>query len=426
MIEINYTWLGIGTGTLIVLAVIVWAKRVNNTDSLLEASLDSKMSADVAMTQTSIQEQIRQIALIEKDEFTSFYQPVIDCVQEYEQILSGKEIDSRYFETLYKALRKRRSAIFEYGTSEKDSQKRPLWSFALFATLSLRHIVRRLSEYNFQFENRKLNPILSDTRLLARSHATKTNELQSYASSLSNIHLIDKVLDASVIERFNHAGIYSFVVNSVTGFYQERVNPFYSIIEEVESHVGEFEIDEKSVFQQNLRNVLGMIERNTFSVNQIDSLVFEGISYLLIDRNFLWELFRMYAVSVSQPLGKKEFETQLKSVLHIGEEKDKTVTYTVSVEDTKLDNSIEKIGIELSNVIALPYKSVPYYQHSDRRRIEKKVLKRDVVMSDDDRGLAEENDVASPSKKISPRSKARVTNDPADTVGVKDLFSGQQ
>ena len=43
-----------------------------------------------------------------------------------------------------------------------------------------------------------------------------------------------------------------------------------------------------------------------------------------------------------------------------------------------------------------------------------------------DRGLAEENDVASPSKKISPRSKARVTNDPADTVGVKDLFSGQQ
>ena len=82
MIEINYTWLGIGTGTVIVLAVLVWAKRANKTDSLLEVSLDSKISSDVPMTQTSIQEQIRQIALIEKDEFTSFYQPVIDCVQE--------------------------------------------------------------------------------------------------------------------------------------------------------------------------------------------------------------------------------------------------------------------------------------------------------------------------------------------------------
>jgi hypothetical protein len=423
MIENDYTWLGIGTGALFVLAALVWAKRVNKTG---EASPDSRASVDAPLTKMSMQEQIRQIALIEKDEFTSFYQPVIDCVLEYEQILSGKEIDSRYFETLYKALRKRRSAIFEYGSSEKDNQKRALWSFALFATLSLRHIVQRLSEYNFQLENRKLNPLLANTIVLARCHATKTNRLQGYAANLSNIHLIDKVLGASVIERFNHAGIYSFVVNSVTGFYLERVNPFYSIIEEVESHVGEFEIDEKSVFQQNLRNVLGMIERNTFSVNQIDSLVFEGISYLLVDRNFLWELFRMYAVSVSQPLGKKEFETQLKSVLNLGEEKDKAVTYTVSVEDTKLDNSIEKIGIKLSNVIALPYKSVPYYQHSDRRRIEKQVLKRDVVMSDDDRGLAKENDVASPNKKISPRSNARFKNDRTGTVGVKDLFSGQQ
>ena len=425
MIETDYTWLGIGAGTLFVLVALVWAKRDNKIRGVLETSADSKI-ADAPMTQTSIQEQIRQIALIEKDEFTNFYQPVIDSVQKYEQILSAKEINSRYFETLYKALRKRRSAIFEYGSSEKDNQKRALWSFALFASISLRHIVQRLSEYNFQLENRKLNPLLANTTVLARCHSTKTNELQGYSANLSNIHLIDKVLDVSVIERFNHAGIYSFVVNSVTGFYQERVNPFYSIIEEVESHVGDIEIDEKSVFQQNLRNVLGMIERNTFSLNHIDSLVFEGISYLLIDRNFLWELFRMYAVSISQPLGKKEFETQLKSALNLGEEKDKTVTYTVSVENIKLDNSVEKIGIKLSNVIALPYRSVPYYQHSDRRRIDKQVLKRDVVSSDDDRGLAEENDVASPNTKISPRSNARITNTPTDTVGVKDIFSGQQ
>ena len=98
----------------------------------------------------------------------------------------------------------------------------------------------------------------------------------------------------------------------------------------------------------------------------------------------------------------------------------------MSVENIKLDNSVEKIGIKLSNVIALPYRSVPYYQHSDRRRIDKQVLKRDVVSSDDDRGLAEENDVASPNTKISPRSNARITNTPTDTVGVKDIFSGQQ
>jgi len=50
-------------------------------------------------------------------------------------------------------------------------------------------------------------------------------------------------------------------------------------------------------------------------------------------------------------------------------------------------------------VLALPYKTVPYYQFSDRRRIEKQVLKRDVVMSDDGGELAKENDFASPQKK---------------------------
>jgi len=317
MIDISYTWLGIGIGTLLVLAALVWGKWVSKSNLVFEEVVDPKKNITEPAQEISIQVQIRQIALIEKDEFKSFYQPVIDRVQEYEKILSGEKIGSRYFETVYKALRKRRSAIFEFGSSENDKKKGAIWSFALFTTLSLRFIVQRLAEFNFTLDDRQLNPVLVDSRVLARCNVTQRAESKQYAAGLSNIHLIDKVLSTSVIERFNQAGIYSFIVNSVTGIYQERVNPFHSIIEQVESYMGGEEIDEASVFQQNLKRVLSLVERNTFSVNQVDSFIFEGASYLLIDRNFLWELFRMYAVSVSQPMGKKEFEVQLKSVLNL-------------------------------------------------------------------------------------------------------------
>ncbi len=426
MIENYTTWLGIGTGALLVLASLVWSKRVNKSKEALKPSENINPGINAAINNTSKQEQIRQIALIEKDEFIRFYQPVIDCVQRYELIVSGGEVASIYFDTVYKALRKRRSAIFEYGSSENDNKKRALWSFALFSALSIRHIVCRLSEYDFENEGAGINPVLIGEGVLARCNSSRNSQPKCYAADLTNVHLIDKVLAAGVIERLNQAGIYTFIVNSVTGLYQERMNPFYSIIEEVESHVGNIRIDEATVFKQNLQRVLETIQRNTFSKNQIDSLIFEGPSYLLIDRNFLWELFRMYAVSISAPLGKKEFEAQLTSVLNLSEKKGKLTKYTVSIENTKVDNCKDKVGVTLFNMIALPYRKVPYYQHSDRRQIQKQALERDVVISDEDRGLAEESDVASLKSKTVPRTDAGFRNDATASVGVKDLFSDQQ
>ena len=134
----------------------------------------------------------------------------------------------------------------------------------------------------------------------------------------------------------------------------------------------------------------------------------------------------MYAVSISAPLGKKEFEAQLTSVLNLSEKKGKLTKYTVSIENTKVDNCKDKVGVTLFNMIALPYRKVPYYQHSDRRQIQKQALERDVVISNEDRGLAEESDVASLKNKTVPRTDAGFRNDAIASVGVKDLFSDQQ
>ena len=426
MMDSALNWVGVGAGALVVLFALVWGKRTRKYDAQVHAQPEIEPTEASLLTKTPIQESIRQIALIEKDEFESFYQPVIDRVQEYEQILTGERIDNAYFETVYKALRKRRSAIFEYGSSEKDQQKKALWTFALFSTISVRYIVNRLHGFNFLLNGEELNPMLVDTSNLAKFNLTERENENNYQVDLSNLHLIEKVIDSSAIQRFNQAGIYPFVINAITGFYQERVNPFYTIIEQVESHISNISLDESVVFQQNLKLVLQLIERNTFTKNKPMSLIFEGMYYLLIDRNFLWELFRMYTVSVTQPMGKKEFEVALIKALDLVDFTNGVTVYIVDVDNHQLDDSQEKARLKLLNMLALPYKKVSYYRYTDRRRIEKKTLQRDIVIDDAGRGIAEGYEVVDPAQKIRQREGARVPNTPSNKVGVDDLFSDQQ
>lgn len=425
MINHNYTWFGIGAGFFLVLIALVCKKKATTSDEHTHLEDDTDSGEKASERKTSIQERIRQIALIEKDEFDSFYQPVIECVQKYEQLLTGKTLKQDYFETVYKALRKRRSAIFEYGSSEQDQQKRALWTFALFAAISVRYIANRLSAFDCTLGGSRLNPILLTRDELAKCDIGLKIVSPEYPASLLNIHLIDKVLTLNVIQHLSGAGIYPFLVNSITDFYHERINPFYTIIEQVENHVQNNFSDEDTIFRQSLRVVLELIERNAFSKNQASSLVFEGMSYLLIDRNFLWELFRTYGVFFSQPFAKKEFESQLIKALGLVDVLSKNNIYIVSVESNELDKSQEKKRLMLTNMIALPYKSVSYYRYSERRRIEKQTLKRDVVIDEMCRGLAE-HDVVKSVNKIDQRSELASSESSPNQIGVNDLFSDRQ
>jgi len=134
--NINLTWIGIAVGSLIVLGVIVLARFNRHSVSEKEIEVGISVPKEELKSERSIKENIRQIALIEKDEFVQFYEPVIERIQQYEHAMGSDSIPERYFETVYKALRKRRSAIFDYGSSEKDQSNKAIWTFALFSAIS--------------------------------------------------------------------------------------------------------------------------------------------------------------------------------------------------------------------------------------------------------------------------------------------------
>ena len=118
--NINPTWIGIAVGCLMVVSVLVLARFNRYSTPEKEMQTEKKLPKEEFKSERSYKENIRQIALIEKDEFEKFYEPVIDRIQQYEHAIGSDSIPERYFETVYKALRKRRSAIFDYGSSEKD------------------------------------------------------------------------------------------------------------------------------------------------------------------------------------------------------------------------------------------------------------------------------------------------------------------
>ena len=242
---------------------------------------------------------------------SQFYRPLIEVVTLYLSIINRKNINQEYFELVFKALRKRRSAIFEYGSSERDQNNKALWTHALFCAISIRYVVKQYQCCQFRFQGNAINPYLVPFKALASSEVVMNDSSSLFQPSTIQVHLIDKLLAADVIDRFEKTGMYPFIINAVSGFYHERVNPFYSIIDQVEAHMAGIKLDDKQQFETNMKVVLKLIEQNTFSKNSKHSFIFEGLSHLLVDRNFLWELYRGYCVSESKPLGKKDFEQQL-------------------------------------------------------------------------------------------------------------------
>ena len=421
--NINPTWIGIAVGCLMVVGVLVLARFNRHSTPEKDMETGKKLRKEEFRSERSYKENIRQIALIEKDEFEKFYEPVIDRIQQYEYTMGSDSIPERYFETVYKALRKRRSAIFDYGSSEKDQSNKAIWTFALFSAISIRYLVTRLSLNQYQTKQGIVNPMLVARRKLIVSGRKNTPSEYAYPQEITNIHLIDKVLGSSVIDQLAKAGIYPFVVNAVSGFYHERINPFYSIIEQVESFVSGAVLNQDEIFKANLQRVLKMLENNVFTKNQLTSLVFEGQSYLLVDRNFLWEIFRMYDVSSSKPLSKIEFEMTLKRLFNLGDSIDKNHRYSIELKNNLMDDSQEKVIVELTNMLALAYRVIPYYQCSNRHRITKKAIHRNIAVGDTDQGIVEDHGakVVPENARIIGRESAIQGQD--KQVGLGDLFS---
>ncbi|MGK0292314.1 MAG: hypothetical protein ACI9U1_000694 [Porticoccaceae bacterium] len=94
------------------------------------------------------------------------------------------------------------------------------------------------------------------------------------------------------------------------------------------------------------------------------------------------------------------------------------------LDAVKLDESQECLIIELRNMVALPYKAVPYYRFTDRRKIKKHVLQRDITSGDASRESVEEQDEESSLDTNQSRTRApNFPEGPPDSVGLKDLFS---
>lgn len=422
--NINLTWVGIAVGSLMVVGAIVLARFNRHSTLKQETATGQRLPREELQLEHSYKENIRQIALIEKDEFLQFYEPVIARIQQYEHTISGDSIPDRYFETVYKALRKRRSAIFDYGSSEKDQSNKAIWTFALFSAISIRYLVIRLSINQYQTQQgNAINPMLFARHKLIAGSISNTPSDKAYPQEITNIHLIDKVLVAGVIDQLAKAGIYPFVVNAVSGFYHERINPFYSIIEQVESFVAGVVLNQDEVFKDNLQRVLTMMANNVFTKNQLNSLVFEGQHYLLVDRNFLWELFRTYAVLSAKPLSKIEFEMTLKKLFNLGDSIDKHYRYSIELKNNLMDTSQESVRVELTNMLALVYRVIPYYQCSNRHRISKKAIHRNIAVGDTGQGIVEDQSI-----KVVPENAQAIGHESTiqgqeRQVGLGDLFS---
>lgn len=422
--QMSSTWTGILLGGTVVLTAFLW-NLLSKKKAMPQELVSSIDPSNALIREPQIQEKIRQIALIERDEFEQFYRPLIEAVTLHLSVVNRENVNQEYFELVFKALRKRRSAIFEYGSSERDQNNKALWTLALFCATSIRHVVKQYQCCQFKYQGNLINPYLVPRKVLENSDVARNESSPLYQSSTTQVHLIDKLLSADIIDRFEKRGVYPFIINAVSGFYHERVNPFYSIINQVEAHMAGIELDNKQQFETNMKVVLKLIEQNTFSKNSKHSFVFEGLSHLLLDRNFLWELYRGYCVSESKPLGKKDFEQQLVDSFGLGESLEKNITFTFTLDGDKLDESQEKLSIELRNMVALAYKAVPYYRFTDRKKIKKNVLQRDIIAGDVRGGSAEEQDIDSSQSINESRSRAHnFPEGPTNPVGLKDLFSG--
>lgn len=136
-------------------------------------------------------EQIRQIGLIQQDEFEALYMTIITTAGQYALVLGELATDPSYFEILFKTPRKRRSAIFEFGFSEADQGKRTAWTFSLIVSLSIRHTLASLNRYDFIDTNgHSVSPAVIPLSQLENFHYSR--QTQRWASSRYIEYLSDR------------------------------------------------------------------------------------------------------------------------------------------------------------------------------------------------------------------------------------------
>jgi len=422
-------WLILGAGVLC-LGTATYLHRRKIPKKYKESTYSSKAAEQTPVPTNTLSkavEQIRQIGLIEKDEFGAFYQPIMDQVYAYARAISGQSPEPFYFDALFKALRKRRATIFEFGSSEEDHSKRATWTYGLFAAISIRYVAALLQRYECTLKGQPVaGQLMTPSALIATQKTPHQEPKKVHQPNTLNLHLIDKVLPTKMIESMQHCGVYPSLVNAVTGHYFQPLNPFYRIIEDVERHLnGEPPMGEQTAFIQTLDVVLDSLSRNLFSKNTVHSLLFEGQSFLLIDRCMLWEIFRSYSVAEAAPLSKATFETALAKHLEIDSQLDAIIQYTVSVASA--DNA--PVTLELRNMLALPYQKIPLYSPTKPIRIGREVINRNVLVGDRERETtadpSSQDDTTAPAVQPPSResSQVKVTRTSReDPVVVSDLF----
>jgi len=354
------------------------ARQRRRTTTFENATRPNKKAALAPKGRSAI-ENIRQIGLIEKDEFAEFYTPVLDSVEQYHRSISQAGPNDQYFEKLFIALRKRRATIFEYNSSETDQSKKAAWTYALFCAISIRDIARTLARFRFvDSDGQSVDPNLLPVATLSELNKHREPIIaETHQANSTNLHLIDQVLPRRMIQLLDQLAIYPYLVNAVTGYYYQPVNPFYKIIEQVEQYVSAPTQEPIDSFEQGLNSAIEAIEQDVIAKGGLHGFAYDGQSYLLVDRVVLWELFSAYSVLEDGPYTKSEFEITLCQHLGLTKVDERIVNYRVSIpadESTENDAQV----VQLRNMIALPYSKIPTYRFGKRCRIRRDSIERDV------------------------------------------------
>ena len=316
---------------------------------------------------------IKRFAKVDGDDYQMYYQPILATAAKYLKLVGHENDLSQVHTVCTKALRKRWSVIFHAQNEKNHAEEATFWTYSIFCCVIVRFLVRELNQYQFEYQKTILSPYLYPLDDLSKAENTlraRTNK-PTYPANTINIHIIDKVLPPHIIDLLSQKQSYPYLVNAVTGFYQNKHHPYYTIIEQVEAHV--LNIKHNNWFESALSRVLKLIENNTLTKNTIQARVFESLYSLLIDRHLLWEMFKVYQVSDQPALSKAEFERTLKDTLSLKGDADQ-YNYEIKIASSQE----ETISFTTTNMIALPYSKIEYKY--GRRIIAKKIInERDII-----------------------------------------------
>ena len=366
------------------LAGIIWSiansrsKKISNDDLMSLKSKKNKATNDFGSSR-SIEENIRQIGVISKDEFANLYTPIISRVEFYEQLVGSAQVSEEFYKTLYTTLRKKRNVIFEAGSAEDNTALSAYWTYTVFLTVSVRYIVRLLSQYQWFFHDKEVDVFsVSDNKLSILQKKSIDEYHDQFKPTAPNI--IPSFTTPELIKKLIDKGMYRYLVCSVSGGNFDTFNAFYKLVDTVESHIRGVEIDDASRFVAAINESIHFLSSHYVGKNQPSSLVFNGRgAFFLVDRSLLWSLFCSAYIYEKTAPSYSDFIEALHRNFKLRLNREKTYTYTIEVDAPLLDDMDEAqvMEITINNVIALPYSEFPMYSPAKKIVIKKTNLARD-------------------------------------------------